>query len=146
MPCVAPEFNKAGCLLISEVKYLLENRDKDAPDTAYVPLLPLHPCGCLTYSIVCIRRRLSTSSSLRSSQPPILLEQFESESHFLASLRCGRLKSCDLLLRTLRREPALTQFETAQIANLCPSDAEEAKSIIPRCASQYQSRHSYIHC
>ncbi len=29
-----PEFNNAGCLLISEVKYLLENRDKDAPDTA----------------------------------------------------------------------------------------------------------------
>ena len=29
------EFNNAGCLLISEVKYLLENRDKDAPDTAY---------------------------------------------------------------------------------------------------------------
>lgn len=28
------EFNNAGCLLISEVKYLLENRDKDAPDTA----------------------------------------------------------------------------------------------------------------
>ena len=34
----AAEFNNAGCLLISEVKYLLENRDKDAPDTAYVPL------------------------------------------------------------------------------------------------------------
>jgi len=31
-----PEFNNAGCLLISEVKYLLENRDKDAPDTACV--------------------------------------------------------------------------------------------------------------
>ena len=33
----------------------------------------------------------------------------------------------------MRREPELTQFETAQIANLCPADAEEAKSIIPRC-------------
>ena len=33
------EFNNAGCLLISEVKYLLENRDKDAPDTAYVYLI-----------------------------------------------------------------------------------------------------------
>jgi len=31
---LGPEFNNAGCLLISEVKYLLENRDKDAPDTA----------------------------------------------------------------------------------------------------------------
>lgn len=28
------EFNDAGCLLISEVNLLLENRDKDAPDTA----------------------------------------------------------------------------------------------------------------
>jgi len=34
--CEFLEFNNAGCLLISEVKYLLENRDKDAPDTAYV--------------------------------------------------------------------------------------------------------------
>ena len=33
---VYAEFNNAGCLLISEVKYLLENRDKDAPDTVYV--------------------------------------------------------------------------------------------------------------
>lgn len=39
-----------------------------------------------------------------------------------------------ILVRTLRREPALTQFETAQIANLCPADAEEAKSVIPRYA------------
>jgi hypothetical protein len=31
---VLAEFNNAGCLLISEVKYLLENRDKEAPDTA----------------------------------------------------------------------------------------------------------------
>jgi hypothetical protein len=41
-------------------------------------------------------------------------------------------RSIVLLHRTLRREPALTQFETAQIANLCPATAEEAKSIIPR--------------
>ena len=32
------EFNNAGCLLISEVKYLLENREKEAPDTACVSL------------------------------------------------------------------------------------------------------------
>jgi len=42
-------------------------------------------------------------------------------------------------VRTLRREPALTQFETAQIANLCPATAEEAKSIIPRCVIPLQS-------
>lgn len=34
--------------------------------------------------------------------------------------------------RTLRRESDLTQFEIAQIANLCPVTAEESKSIIPR--------------
>lgn len=37
-----PEFNNAGCLLISEVKYLLENRDKEAPDTAYVHIFSCH--------------------------------------------------------------------------------------------------------
>lgn len=37
------------------------------------------------------------------------------------------------LYRTLRREPLLTQFETAQIANLVPADVDEAKSIVPRC-------------
>lgn len=33
------EFNNAGCLLISEVKYLLENREKDPPDTACVAIV-----------------------------------------------------------------------------------------------------------
>jgi len=37
--------------------------------------------------------------------------------------------------RTLRRQTSLTQFETAQLANLCPSTADEAKSIIPRSVS-----------
>ena len=48
--------------------------------------------------------------------------------------------------RTLRREPALTQFETAQIANLCPVDAEEAKSIVPRYVlSCYYLGQSFAH-
>ena len=38
----------------------------------------------------------------------------------------------DSFSRTLRREEELTQFETAQIANLCPVDADEAKSVVPR--------------
>jgi len=42
--------------------------------------------------------------------------------------------------RTLRREPALTQFETAQIANLCPADSEEAKSVIPRYAKKNKKK------
>lgn len=37
-------------------------------------------------------------------------------------------------LRALQQETQLTQFEYAQIANLVPQDAEEAKSIIPRYA------------
>ncbi len=44
--------------------------------------------------------------------------------------------------RILRREPALTQFETAQIANLCPADSEEAKSIVPRY-TLFWSAHSH---
>lgn len=54
---------------------------------------------------------------------------FESEP-----LREPSLRHADICTRILRREPALTQFETAQIANLCPVTAEEAKSCIPRCA------------
>ncbi|EGO22350.1 hypothetical protein SERLADRAFT_339075, partial [Serpula lacrymans var. lacrymans S7.9] len=87
------EFNNAGCLLISEVKYLLENRDKDAPDTA-------------VYNKT--------------------LEYVKTFTKF------NTTDSASAVRETLRREPALTQFETAQIANLCPGDAEEAKSVIPR--------------
>jgi DNA-directed RNA polymerase II subunit RPB4 len=43
----------------------------------------------------------------------------------------------------LGREPALTQFETAQIANLCPADADEAKSIVPRCGSSLRASCGY---
>ncbi|PPQ63802.1 hypothetical protein CVT24_009797 [Panaeolus cyanescens] len=86
------EFSNAGCLLISEVKYLLENRDKDAPDTAVYNKTLEYVKTFAKYNTT------DTASAVRE---------------------------------TLRREPALTQFETAQIANLCPADAEEAKSIIP---------------
>ncbi|KAA1469015.1 hypothetical protein DENSPDRAFT_834534 [Dentipellis sp. KUC8613] len=89
---LGPEFNNAGCLLISEVKYLLENRDKDAPDTA-------------VYNKT--------------------LDYVKNFAKF------NTTDSASAVRETLRREPALTQFETAQIANLCPADAEEAKSIIP---------------
>jgi len=86
------EFNNAGCLLISEVKYLLENRDKDAPDTT-------------VYNKA--------------------LEYVRQFAKFTTT------DSASAVRETLRREPLLTQFETAQIANLCPAEAEEAKSIIP---------------
>lgn len=49
-PLLTPElaeFNNAGCLLISEVKYLLENRDKDAPDTVCV--IRLHQPAVLSH-------------------------------------------------------------------------------------------------
>jgi len=89
---LGPEFNNAGCLLISEVKYLLENRDKDAPDT-------------VVYNKT--------------------LEYVKTFAKF------NTTDSASAVREILRREPELTQFETAQIANLCPADAEEAKSIIP---------------
>ncbi|KAF9454251.1 RNA polymerase II [Macrolepiota fuliginosa MF-IS2] len=93
---LGPEFNNAGCLLISEVKYLLENRDKDAPDTAVYNK---------TLDYVKTFAKFNTTDSASAVR------------------------------EILRREPALTQFETAQIANLCPADAEEAKSVIPRHVS-----------
>ncbi|KAF8513415.1 HRDC-like protein [Hysterangium stoloniferum] len=91
---LGPEFNNAGCLLISEVKYLLEHRDesKAPPDT---------PVYNKTLEYVKTFTRFQTSES------------------------AGAVRDI------LRREPALTQFETAQIANLCPVSAEEAKSCIP---------------
>ncbi|KAF9047158.1 hypothetical protein BDZ89DRAFT_1058220, partial [Hymenopellis radicata] len=81
------EFNNAGCLLISEVKYLLENRDKEPPDT---------PVYNKTLDYVKTFAKFNTTDSASAV-----------------------------------REAALTQFETAQIANLCPATAEEAKSIVP---------------
>ncbi|KAG6897810.1 hypothetical protein C0992_010614 [Termitomyces sp. T32_za158] len=89
---LGPEFNNAGCLLISEVKYLLENRDKDAPDT-------------VVYN--------------------------KTVEYVKTFAKFNTTDSASAVRETLRRETALTQFETAQIANLCPADAEEAKSIIP---------------
>ena len=48
--------------------------------------------------------------------------------------------------RALLREidKGLTQFEIAQIANLCPVTAEEAKSIIPRCVQSFSSVHNFL--
>ncbi|KAH8832707.1 HRDC-like protein [Flagelloscypha sp. PMI_526] len=89
---LGPEFNNAGCLLISEVKYLLENRDKDAPDT-------------VVYNKT--------------------LDYVKMFTKFHSTETAGAVREA------LRREPALTQFETAQIANLCPADVDEARSIIP---------------
>jgi len=88
------EFNNAGCLLISEVKFLLEHRDdtRDPPDNA-------------VYN--------KTVDYVKS------FAKFNSAD------------SASAVREALRREPNLTQFETAQIANLCPADAEEAKNCIP---------------
>ncbi|KIJ55547.1 hypothetical protein M422DRAFT_220275 [Sphaerobolus stellatus SS14] len=88
------EFNNAGCLLISEVKYLLEHRDesKAPPDT---------PVYNKTLDYVKTFTRFQTSDA------------------------AGAVRDI------LRRESQLTQFETAQIANLCPVTADEAKSVIP---------------
>ncbi|CAE6511918.1 unnamed protein product [Rhizoctonia solani] len=86
------EFNNAGCLLISEVKYLLEHREKDSPDTVVYNK---------TLEYVKMFTKFNTN------------------------------ESSSAVREVLRREPNLTQFETAQIANLCPADVEEARNIIP---------------
>jgi len=88
------EFNNAGCLLISEVKFLLEHRDdtRDPPDNSVYNK---------TFDYV------NTFAKFTSAD------------------------AASAVRETLRGEPMLTQFETAQIANLCPVDAEEAKNCIP---------------
>ncbi len=78
------EFNNAGCLLISEVKYLLENRDKEAPDTACAAIILLSRNLYFLLRVpVCTTRRLNTSrpspSSIRQTPPA----QFESAPLFL---------------------------------------------------------------
>ena len=40
------------------------------------------------------------------------------------------LKSIDC--RVLRNDPDLHKFEVAQLGSLCPEEAEEAKTLIPR--------------
>ncbi|CAG7851674.1 SubName: Full=Uncharacterized protein {ECO:0000313/EMBL:CCA74453.1} [Serendipita indica DSM 11827] len=90
------EFNNAGCLLISEVKILLKEKEgKPGVDS---------PVFNKTVEYVNMFSKFSTEDTI------------------------------GLVRATLRRQANLTQFETAQLANLCPSTAEEAKSIIPSLA------------
>ncbi|KAI0640807.1 HRDC-like protein [Trametes meyenii] len=106
---LGPEFNNAGCLLISEVRYLLEHRpsEKAAPDTTVY------------------KKTLEYVKTFAKFDKP---------------------EAAAAIRETLRRESALTQFEIAQIANLCPVTAEEAKSIVPRskttsfspCSTRYK--------
>jgi hypothetical protein len=123
------EFNNAGCLLISEVKFLLEHRDdtRDPPDNALVFCFEYVVCSL----IIC-----------QGVQQDCRVCQSVCQVYFRRCRKCcpGVCTCFSLMgtclrvfhIRTLRREPMLTQFETAQIANLCPVDAEEAKNCIPR--------------
>lgn len=83
-----------------------------------------------SWVIASTTKRSSTSRRLPSSARPTRPAPFESRSLWCASRWAAA--DAETRNRTLRREPALTQFETAQIANLCPATAEEAKSVIPR--------------
>ena len=50
------------------------------------------------------------------------------ERYFLALLCCRLVTEC----RVLRNDPDLHKFEVAQLGSLCPEEAEEAKTLIPR--------------
>ena len=39
-----------------------------------------------------------------------------------------------LIISVLRNDPDLHKFEVAQMGSLCPEEAEEAKTLIPRYA------------
>lgn len=69
-----------------------------------------------------------TLGSLRIEIRPWLFESMSSEHTRTSEFILIIISS----YRVLKREPQLTQFETAQIANLCPQTADEAKGCIPR--------------
>lgn len=108
-------------------------------DMAFITPTPPNPLFCPFFpplsplSQEYITKPWNTSRLLQSSTPPI--RHRLSESMYGHSISFSFPCRCFIFFgRILRREPELTQFETAQIANLCPADAEEAKSIIPRYA------------
>ncbi|PLW07668.1 hypothetical protein PCANC_09547 [Puccinia coronata f. sp. avenae] len=89
---LGPDFNEAGCLSISEVKLLLEQRAK-ATDTAVYKK---------TQEYVNQFARFNSTDSAQAAR------------------------------QILSKDTDLKQFEAAQLASLCPEEAEEAKSLIPR--------------
>ncbi|KAF8317777.1 HRDC-like protein [Cantharellus anzutake] len=86
------EFNNAGCLLISEVKSLLE---------------------------------------LRATQPPDNQVYAKTVRYVNDFSKFGSRDTILALREIFKQQPDLTQFEVAQIANLCPADIEEARNCIP---------------
>ncbi|KAH8913406.1 hypothetical protein BT69DRAFT_1347652 [Atractiella rhizophila] len=85
------------------------------------------------------------AGTLSISEVKILLEQQEQQErkggdtrirqqtyeYCTAFARFSSLQSIREVRDILRRDSTLTQFEIAQIANLCPAGAEEAKALIP---------------
>ncbi|KAH9473602.1 hypothetical protein Pst134EA_000684 [Puccinia striiformis f. sp. tritici] len=86
------DFEIAGCLSISEVKLLLEQRDKPADTAVYKK----------THEYVNQFARFNSTDSAQAAR------------------------------QILSKDPTLKPFESAQLASLCPEEAEEAKSLIPR--------------
>ncbi|KAH9821777.1 HRDC-like protein [Melampsora americana] len=93
---LGPEFEAAGCLSISEVKLLLEQRDKPADTAVYKK----------TQEFVNQFARFSTTDSAQAAR------------------------------QILSKDQTLKPFELAQLASLCPEEAEEAKSLIPSLAAK----------
>ncbi|KAI9606988.1 hypothetical protein KEM48_001679 [Puccinia striiformis f. sp. tritici PST-130] len=90
------DFEIAGCLSISEVKLLLEQRDKPADTAVYKK----------THEYVNQFARFNSTDSAQAAR------------------------------QILSKDPTLKPFESAQLASLCPEEAEEAKSLIPSMATK----------
>lgn len=86
----------AGCLSISEVKLLLEQRDKPADTAVYKK----------TYEYVNQFARFNSTDSAQAAR------------------------------QILIKDTTLKPFELAQLASLCPEEAEEAKSLVPSLAAK----------
>jgi DNA-directed RNA polymerase II subunit RPB4 len=55
----------------------------------------------------------------------------------------GPRKRRRLRPRVLRNDPDLHKFEVAQLGSLCPEEAEEAKTLIPRYPLFFQKVYGY---
>lgn len=156
------DFDTAGCLVVSEVKILLEKRERAADN----PYVQGHAAGeqqahgdylvgfIFSHGAICFpapestRRRWTTFPTLLASRLRMRARPSESKEEnspsFLSNFQFKRARRLTPVpsrcappsSRALQKDPTLRQFEVAQLANLCPSDADEAKALIPSLGSR----------
>ncbi|KAK9895105.1 hypothetical protein P389DRAFT_197170 [Cystobasidium minutum MCA 4210] len=85
--------------------------------------------GCLVISEV----RILLAKRERSADNSVYKKTVEYVNSFA---RFQTEDACTAVRKTLQKDSSLRQFEVAQLANLCPGDVDEAKSLIPSLAAR----------